>query len=322
MKTIMLILFLAAGIFKTSESCAQVNVQDSLALVDFYNSTNGAGWFTPWTLTQPVTTWYGVGLDINKYHVISLDMEVNNLGGTISPSLSNMQYLSSLILDNDKLTGTIPASLGSMPNLEYLELSGNQLTGTIPASLGNLSSLAALALANNQLSGTIPASLGNLKLNQAFDLSHNQLTGSIPPALGTFKSMAEMLLNYAEALNEANSSPVADVYTAINKIRTRAGQPALPAGITQADMRKRIENERRVELCFEGQRYWDARRWMIADSAFNGPIYGMKVVQNGSSFIYTPYIVEQHVFLPKMNLYPIPVSQLLSDTKLTQTDGW
>lgn len=195
MKTITLILFLAAGIFKTSESCAQVNVQDSLALVDLYNSTNGASWTNPWTLTQPVTTWYGVGLDINKYNVTSLALDANNLGGTISPSLSNLQYLSSLILDNDKLTGTIPASLGSMPNLESLELNGNQLTGTIPASLGNLSSLSALELSNNQLSGTIPASFGNLKLNGAFDLSHNQLTGGIPPALGTFKSMAEMLLN-------------------------------------------------------------------------------------------------------------------------------
>lgn len=195
MKKIILILILATGIFKTSETCAQVNMQDSLALVDLYNSTNGASWSNPWTLTQPVTTWQGVELDINKYHVISLDLELDNLSGTIPSSLSNLQSLNTLTLGSNKLTGTIPASLGTMTGLLTLDLPNNQLTGIIPPSLGNLSSLSMLDLAYNQLSDTIPASLGNLKLNQDFDLSHNQLTGSIPPALGTFKSMAVMLLN-------------------------------------------------------------------------------------------------------------------------------
>ena len=195
MKKIILILIIATGIFKTSETCAQVDVQDSLALVDLYNSTNGPGWNNPWTLTQPVTSWQGVGLDVNHTNVITLILNLDNLSGTIPSTLDNLSSLNTLELINNQLSGTIPASLGSMPNLEYLELNGNQLTGSIPTSLGNLSSLAALGLSNNQLSDTIPASLGALKLNQAFDLSHNQLTGSIPPALGTFKSMAEMLLN-------------------------------------------------------------------------------------------------------------------------------
>lgn len=195
MKTIILILILAAGILNTSESSAQVNVQDSLTLVDLYNSTNGAGWNNPWTLTQPVTSWHGVGLDVNHSNVITLILNLDNLSGRIPPSLSNLQSLNTLTLDGNKLTDTIPASLGNMPNLISLELPNNLLTGTIPASLGNLSKLSALELGYNQLSGTIPDSLGNLKLNGAFDLSHNQLTGSIPPALGTYKSMAQMLLN-------------------------------------------------------------------------------------------------------------------------------
>ncbi len=139
---------------------------------------------------------------------------------------------------------------------------------------------------------------------------------------GIYFRLAEMLLNYAEALNEANSSPVADVYTAVNRVRTRAGQPVLPAGLTQAQMRARIQNERRVELCFEGHRYWDARRWNIASAVFNGALNGIKVTQNGTSFSYTPYVVEQHVFLPKMNLYPIPINQLQINASLTQTSGW
>jgi Leucine-rich repeat (LRR) protein len=195
MKRIIPLIFLAASVFSSYKSNGQANVTDSLALVDLYNSTNGAGWNNTWILTQPVSTWQGVGLDINGYNVISLVLELNNLSGPIPASLGNLQSLTTLELEGNKLTDTIPASLGTMPSLLRLLLSDNELTGRIPASLGSLSSLSTLELSYNQLSDTIPASLGSLKLNQAFDLSHNQLTGSIPPALGTYKDMAQMLLN-------------------------------------------------------------------------------------------------------------------------------
>src|SRR5690606_12751516 len=69
---------------------------------------------------------------------------------------------------------------------------------------------------------------------------------------------AEILLNYAEALNEALSAPNSEVYRAINEIRERPGvnMPRIPAELSKAQMRKRIRNERRIELAFEGQRYF------------------------------------------------------------------
>jgi hypothetical protein len=120
---------------------------------------------------------------------------------------------------------------------------------------------------------------------------------------------AEVLLNYAEALNEAVGANT-EVYNAINQVRVRAGMPALPAGLSQSQMRDRIRNERRVELCFEDHRFFDVRRWMQGETIFNGPVRGMKITKSGATLTYTPFVVENRVFLPQNYLYPISLSEL------------
>ena len=76
---------------------------------------------------------------------------------------------------------------------------------------------------------------------------------------------------YAEAQNEA-AGPDASVYAQINEVRDRPGvnMPALPAGLTQNQMRDRIRHERRVEFPLEGIRYFDLRRWGTATQKLNG----------------------------------------------------
>lgn len=76
--------------------------------------------------------------------------------------------------------------------------------------------------------------------------------------------LADIMLMYAEAQNEALASPDQSVYKAVNDIRDRAGMPDLPTGLTKDQMRERIRHERKIELCVEGQRYSDIRRWGIA----------------------------------------------------------
>lgn len=76
--------------------------------------------------------------------------------------------------------------------------------------------------------------------------------------------LSELYLNYAEALNEAEPNNP-DVLIYLNKVRTRAGIPALASGLSQEQVRESIRLERRVELCFEGKRYFDVRRWKVAD---------------------------------------------------------
>jgi hypothetical protein len=88
--------------------------------------------------------------------------------------------------------------------------------------------------------------------------------GTISPQNAVVIRLAEVLLMYAEAQNEV-SGPDASVYAAINSIRQRVGMPVLPEGLTKDDMRRSIRYERRIEMAFEGLRYFDLKRWHIAD---------------------------------------------------------
>lgn len=91
---------------------------------------------------------------------------------------------------------------------------------------------------------------------------------------------AGILLNYAEALNEYQG-PVPEVYAALEAIRERAGLVPfqLPYGLTKEEMREVIRNERRIELAFEEHRFWDIRRWKIAEEAY-GTQEGMRMIMN------------------------------------------
>src|SRR5690606_22894973 len=92
---------------------------------------------------------------------------------------------------------------------------------------------------------------------------------------------AEILLNYAEARNEHLAAPDVKVYEAVEAIRQRAGLSpyTLPTGLSQADMRAIIQNERQKELAFEGHRFFDVRRWKIAETAENRQLHGTEPVR-------------------------------------------
>lgn len=131
---------------------------------------------------------------------------------------------------------------------------------------------------------------------------------------------AEILLNYAEAENEA-VGPTSDVYTAVGEVRQRAGlRPfGLPSGLSQADMRLAIQNERRIEFAFEGLRFFDVRRWMIADTAEDQMMHGMQVDRStAAGTTYTVFNVRQHAFTNAMYLWPIPLSEIGKSPVLLQ----
>ncbi|MCU7549610.1 RagB/SusD family nutrient uptake outer membrane protein [Chitinophagaceae bacterium LB-8] len=136
---------------------------------------------------------------------------------------------------------------------------------------------------------------------------------------------AEILLNYAEAQNEA-VGPDATVYNAINSIRSRqsVNMPAVPAGLSQAQMRDVIRNERRVELAFEEHRFYDVRRWKIAEVTENVPAYGIKVTKSGSSYTYSSKVaIDGKSFAAKHYWLPIPRSEIqASNNQLEQNPGY
>lgn len=138
---------------------------------------------------------------------------------------------------------------------------------------------------------------------------------------------AEVLLNYAEAQNEVLTAPDQSVFDAINLVRKRAGiTTSLVAGsMDKNSMRTLIRNERYVELCFEGKRYWDLRRWKTASSSLNNKKgMGVIITKTGNSFSYEylPIDPQNMVFLEKMYFMPIPQSELTKNRKLEQNDGW
>lgn len=135
---------------------------------------------------------------------------------------------------------------------------------------------------------------------------------------------AEVLLNYAEAMNEAygpddNGGLTYTATEAVNMVRTRV-MPSFEAGMSATDFRTKLQNERRVELAFEDQRFWDVRRWKIGSET---NIKGMKVELDGAGgFVYTPQTVVNRVWNEKMCLYPIPQTEIYKNDNLTQNTGW
>lgn len=172
-----------------------VNIKDSLALVDLYNSTNGSGWNnnTNW-LKGPVNTWYGI--TVSNRRVTKIVIYANNLVGTIPASVGELQAVNFLDLSFNQLNGAIPIEIGKLINLTILLLNENQLSGNIPAELTNLLLLEHLDLSINLLDGNIPASIGNLSALKVLHLSENNLSGIIPTEIAKLSYLYELYLDY------------------------------------------------------------------------------------------------------------------------------
>lgn len=143
---------------------------------------------------------------------------------------------------------------------------------------------------------------------------------------------AEVLLNYAEAQNEA-AGPDASVYTAIDRIRTRSGLPTLETAyggqsLTKEKMRSVIRSERRVELCFENKRWYDIARWGIAMDVMSKDNHGMKITNsspadNKGNWIYQVVPLNHpHVFMQKMYINPIPQNVIDQNPKIKQNPNY
>lgn len=143
---------------------------------------------------------------------------------------------------------------------------------------------------------------------------------------------AEILLNYAEAMNEAFASPnykdatfTLSAVEAVNLVRKRTGVSlvAIPTTITKDDFRTKVRNERRVELAFEDHRFWDIRRWMIGPETVT--IKRTRIVKNNTTpvtFTYSTYSTNDRIWQDKMYYYPIPLSEIYKNRNLTQNPGW
>lgn len=162
------------------------------------------------------------------------------------------------------------------------------------------------------------------------DLNVKQGTYKYRPSI--VYRLGEAYLNYAEALNESDPGN-GDILVYLNKIRERAGIRQYTTGATddnfihvdlndQAEMRKLIRAERRVELSCEGIRYDDLRRWKEAENVLNGDFYGMNFSgkDNSSFYVRTPYL--KRVYKKAYYWFPIHQSEIDKNDKLVQSPYW
>lgn len=137
-----------------------------------------------------------------------------------------------------------------------------------------------------------------------------------------FFRYAEILLNYAEAKFELGDEGTARQY--LNMIRSRSGVEMPPVKATGQQLREKIQNERRIELAFEGHRYFDVRRWKIASETESKNIMGMSITKlTDGSKTYAPYQILERHFSDPLYLVPIPRAEIdRSLGALTQNPGY
>ncbi|WP_320969384.1 RagB/SusD family nutrient uptake outer membrane protein [Bacteroides nordii] len=139
---------------------------------------------------------------------------------------------------------------------------------------------------------------------------------------------AEVLLNYAEAMNEWKGPDATEegcpisARTALNLVRSSAAMKAVVVA-GQAEFREKVRNERRIELAFEGHRLYDIRRWKIAGSDEVRNIYGVKITKSGTeSFNYEKVLLNRLYWDDKMYLFPFPQNEVYMNENLVQNPGW
>jgi starch-binding outer membrane protein, SusD/RagB family len=144
-----------------------------------------------------------------------------------------------------------------------------------------------------------------------------------------FFRYGEILLNYAEASIELNQ--LTDAVDVLNQIRVRAGMPPFSAALGQAALRDEYRNERRVEMAFEEQRFFDVRRWMTAPQVLSKVAGGINIFLSGTSrtdrttwhnYRYAVDTVQTRAWDDKMYFMPIRFDELNRNSLLKQNPGY
>ncbi|MDR1223574.1 MAG: RagB/SusD family nutrient uptake outer membrane protein [Tannerella sp.] len=159
--------------------------------------------------------------------------------------------------------------------------------------------------------------------------------GSLSTTRYTFPIMrlADLYLLYAEALNESLEAPNSEVYEYVDIVRERAGLKGVVESwrdhsnlpdkpLTRTGMRDIIRQERMIELCFEGRRFWDLRRWKLAHVYYNQPERGWNVSQTATEDYYQVIIFNQLEFSTKQYLWPVRENELRKNINLVQNPYW
>lgn len=141
--------------------------------------------------------------------------------------------------------------------------------------------------------------------------------------------LPEVLLSYAEAINESQKGPNAMAYTCVNEVRKRVGLPALKTGMKREEFREAVLRERAMEFGFEEVRWFDLIRWGRKDD-FQKQLYGLSSkgndANNPTQFTFSTYEIPKRFWAKKWDskwfLSPIPQAEINKNYGITQNPGW
>ncbi|PQQ07138.1 putative LRR receptor-like serine/threonine-protein kinase [Prunus yedoensis var. nudiflora] len=174
------------------------NETDRLALLDFKKgiTSDPLHVMSSWNDSTNFCSWIGVMCNHSTKRVLSLNLEAQNLAGSIPPSIGNLTHLTWINLGINNFHGQIPQEMGRLRSLQYLNLSYNSFGGNIPTNISHCPQLSVLDLFSNEIIGVIPGQLSSLlNLNHLW-LSLNNLIGTIPGWIGNFSSLNSLRLSH------------------------------------------------------------------------------------------------------------------------------
>ena len=185
-------------------SYSESKIIQRFALALFFLSTDGNAWTRSdnWFTYTDECQWYTTSTGNQSCNpdgiFVNLELELNNIGGTLPDQISLLSSLQRFDLtrngSQNAVAGELPDGVGSLANLQELSLAGNQLSGRLPETLGQMSSLQVLDLQNNLLTGSIPSSVGFLSELTTIELTNNRLSEFLPTNLGRLTKMKRLFL--------------------------------------------------------------------------------------------------------------------------------
>ncbi|MDO6461108.1 fibronectin type III domain-containing protein [Granulosicoccaceae sp. 1_MG-2023] len=169
------------------------------ALTALYNATKGQDWENndSWTSSDDACNWWGVVCDsASGTQVIKLELNNNNLQGSLPAAIGNLPYLQELLVSDNSISGSIPTEIGQLTSLTRLVMDDNMFSGEIPASIGDLTNLNTIRFGGNWLSGAIPEEIGNLSGLLQLTLHRNALVGELPGSMINLSNLTEIRLDW------------------------------------------------------------------------------------------------------------------------------
>ena len=159
-------------------------------LMKLHEAMGGATWTESanWGTDASLADWFGIAVNAAG-RVTQIDLNRNNLSGTVPLEIRYFTYLRTLRLDYNRLEGEVPPEIGELTELRRMDIDGNEFKGRIPPEIGKLVNLEVLWMGGNQMSGPIPPELGNLASLREIHLYDARFDGSIPEEFGALTEL-------------------------------------------------------------------------------------------------------------------------------------